>query len=279
MNAARAELFKTLDECRISFAWDVELLAFLLSKNHASAILACIEECRARGWGDRPDCKYPGECGVTMLRCDNAKHCKVYPGRHKPDEPAQPSAIPDGFVLVPKVPTEAMHDAANREWDGRMSARSAGVYEAMIAAAPSSATQVTDCASVGGGIAEADSRKVESATSVKTGPVLSTCGAEPLACPASAEPRAPEPVEPGGTGLPDEPPRHYFPHYSPNAKYIGESHYDKLYAAAERLVRENAELRKQLDDVVHNMETQRAEAAEAALAELKAKTAAGGESK
>lgn len=40
------------------------------------------------------------------------------------------------WQLVPKEPTEEMHGAANREWDGRMSARSRGVWKAMLAAAP-----------------------------------------------------------------------------------------------------------------------------------------------
>lgn len=44
--------------------------------------------------------------------------------------------VPKGWKLVPLEPTEAMHAAANKEWDGRASARSAGVYEAMLAAAP-----------------------------------------------------------------------------------------------------------------------------------------------
>ena len=39
-----------------------------------------------------------------------------------------------GMVLVPREPTETMLEAANREWDGRMSARSAGVWMAMIEA-------------------------------------------------------------------------------------------------------------------------------------------------
>ena len=38
-------------------------------------------------------------------------------------------------VCVPVEPTEAMYAAAEREWDGRMSARSAGVWKAMLAAA------------------------------------------------------------------------------------------------------------------------------------------------
>lgn len=42
----------------------------------------------------------------------------------------------EGFVCVPKEPTEAMLEASNREWDGRMSARSAGVWQAMLAAIP-----------------------------------------------------------------------------------------------------------------------------------------------
>lgn len=38
--------------------------------------------------------------------------------------------------LVPNDPTEEMYAAAEREWDGRMSARSRGVWQAMLAAAP-----------------------------------------------------------------------------------------------------------------------------------------------
>ena len=34
-----------------------------------------------------------------------------------------------------REPTEAMHEAANREWDGRMSFRVTGAWQAMIAAA------------------------------------------------------------------------------------------------------------------------------------------------
>lgn len=38
----------------------------------------------------------------------------------------------NGIVRVnPIEATEEMHAAANKEWDGRMSARSAGVWEAM----------------------------------------------------------------------------------------------------------------------------------------------------
>jgi hypothetical protein len=40
------------------------------------------------------------------------------------------------WKLTPREPTEEMHAAANREWDGRMSARSAGVWQAMWDAAP-----------------------------------------------------------------------------------------------------------------------------------------------
>ena len=40
------------------------------------------------------------------------------------------------WILVPKVATEGMHEATLQEWDGRMSARSAGVYDAMLSAAP-----------------------------------------------------------------------------------------------------------------------------------------------
>lgn len=42
----------------------------------------------------------------------------------------------DGWVLVPREPTEAMLKASEREWDGRMSARSSGVWQAMLAAVP-----------------------------------------------------------------------------------------------------------------------------------------------
>ena len=41
----------------------------------------------------------------------------------------------NGLVVVPKEPTEKMYAAAEREWDGRMSARSAGVWKSMIEAA------------------------------------------------------------------------------------------------------------------------------------------------
>lgn len=40
------------------------------------------------------------------------------------------------WKLVPVEPTEAMYEASNREWDGRMSARSCGVWQAMLAASP-----------------------------------------------------------------------------------------------------------------------------------------------
>lgn len=49
-------------------------------------------------------------------------------------QPATPSI--DRWALKPREPTEAMHKAANREWDGRMSARSAGVWQAMWDASP-----------------------------------------------------------------------------------------------------------------------------------------------
>jgi hypothetical protein len=44
--------------------------------------------------------------------------------------------VPPGWKLVPVEATEAMHQAANREWDGRISARIANVWGAMLAAAP-----------------------------------------------------------------------------------------------------------------------------------------------
>lgn len=40
-----------------------------------------------------------------------------------------------GYVIVPREPTEAMIEASNREWDGRMSHRSSGAWQAMIEAA------------------------------------------------------------------------------------------------------------------------------------------------
>jgi hypothetical protein len=39
------------------------------------------------------------------------------------------------IIAAMREPTEAMIEASNREWDGRMSARSAGVWQAMIDAA------------------------------------------------------------------------------------------------------------------------------------------------
>jgi hypothetical protein len=41
------------------------------------------------------------------------------------------TGIPEGWKLVPIEPTEKMLDAAEREWDGRMSVRSTGVWQAM----------------------------------------------------------------------------------------------------------------------------------------------------
>ncbi len=51
--------------------------------------------------------------------------------------------VPSGWWLVPIEPTEAMYAAAEREWDGRMSVRTRGVWQAMLAASPSS-PQVMD---------------------------------------------------------------------------------------------------------------------------------------
>src|SRR5690606_36666785 len=49
--------------------------------------------------------------------------------------PAQAGAVTEaqGCRLVPEEPTDAMYAAAEREWDGRMSARIAGVWKAMLA--------------------------------------------------------------------------------------------------------------------------------------------------
>jgi len=55
---------------------------------------------------------------------------------------------PEGWRLVPVEPTEAMHEAANREWDGRMSARAAGVWQAMLAAAPLPPAETPDVRSL-----------------------------------------------------------------------------------------------------------------------------------
>lgn len=43
---------------------------------------------------------------------------------------------PPIWKFMPREATEEMHAAANREWDGRMSARSAGVWKAMFDVAP-----------------------------------------------------------------------------------------------------------------------------------------------
>ncbi len=43
---------------------------------------------------------------------------------------------PDEWVVVLREPTPEMYAAAERDWDGRMSARSRGVWQAMLAAAP-----------------------------------------------------------------------------------------------------------------------------------------------
>lgn len=42
----------------------------------------------------------------------------------------------EGMVVVPVVPTLEMIEASNREWDGRMSHRSSGAWQAMVAARP-----------------------------------------------------------------------------------------------------------------------------------------------
>ena len=39
-----------------------------------------------------------------------------------------------GLVIVPREPTEAMLQATEKEWDGRMSFRSTGAWQAMLAA-------------------------------------------------------------------------------------------------------------------------------------------------
>ena len=49
---------------------------------------------------------------------------------------APKAQVADGYKLVPVEPTEEMYAAAEREWDGRMSARSRGAWQAMIAASP-----------------------------------------------------------------------------------------------------------------------------------------------
>lgn len=58
---------------------------------------------------------------------------------HNPAHPAGGAGavkVPDGWALVPIEPTPLMHAASEREWDGRMSARTRGVWRAMISAAP-----------------------------------------------------------------------------------------------------------------------------------------------
>lgn len=41
-------------------------------------------------------------------------------------------------TIVPREPSDAMVEASNREWDGRMSYRSSGAYQAVTAARPQS---------------------------------------------------------------------------------------------------------------------------------------------
>ena len=58
----------------------------------------------------------------------------------------------EGWRTVPVEPTEAMYAAAEREWDGRMSARSRGVWQAMLAAAPSPSIEDPTQGSPAGGM-------------------------------------------------------------------------------------------------------------------------------
>ena len=44
------------------------------------------------------------------------------------------SLLASGFAILPLEATDEMHNAAEREWDGRMSARSTGVWRVMVAA-------------------------------------------------------------------------------------------------------------------------------------------------
>jgi hypothetical protein len=73
----------------------------------------------------------------TMLALDKEQAtalCDFFCAAYRRD--VAPDTVPDGWRLVPREATENMHQAAHREWDGRMSARSAGVWDAMIEAAP-----------------------------------------------------------------------------------------------------------------------------------------------
>lgn len=80
---------------------------------------------------DKHIAKYPSDdyrdvvCAGAILRVRDAIR-------------ALPAQAGGEWVSVPREPTEAMYAAANREWDGRMSARSAGVWQAMIAASEQS---------------------------------------------------------------------------------------------------------------------------------------------
>lgn len=73
------------------------------------------------------------EAAKAVAQADHEARVLAQP---EPVEIGEP-AVPEGWKLVPVEPTEAMHKAAEREWDGRMSARSRGVWQAMLAAAPS----------------------------------------------------------------------------------------------------------------------------------------------
>lgn len=61
-------------------------------------------------------------------------------------EATPPAPAPDGWVMVPREPTEAMHDAA-RDWSAKKYGKpigldaSDGCYRAMIAAAPAAPTE------------------------------------------------------------------------------------------------------------------------------------------
>jgi hypothetical protein len=52
-----------------------------------------------------------------------------------PEDDYDPGGLARAAIAAMREPTPEMIEASNREWDGRMSARSAGVWQAMIAAA------------------------------------------------------------------------------------------------------------------------------------------------
>lgn len=120
-------------------------------QEHVPGVDEALRSADIVGWQYAIDCPLKGEKRWILTLCATEQDARQAGMRRDPSSgellecldvrplrsalAAKPIANAD-WVMVPREPTEAMLAASEREWDGRMSFRSTGAWQAMLSASP-----------------------------------------------------------------------------------------------------------------------------------------------